>query len=84
MDVSTMPHKCPVCGGTGEYQGDIGSKIAWCRKQQGLTQKELADTLEVTRPTIANIETSKQNVTTDVLKKLATLFDVSADWLLGI
>ena len=39
-----------------------GQNIAALRKKQGLTQKELAELINITRTSIANIEAGRQSI----------------------
>lgn len=48
----------------------IGSRIADLRETKGLTQAELAKRIKTTQSAIARIESGKQNVSADMLKKL--------------
>lgn len=50
---------------------DIGTRIADIRETEGLTQKDLAKKLNTTQSAIARIESGKQNVTADMLKKIS-------------
>ncbi len=49
----------------------IGTRIADLRETQGMTQKELARLLKTTQSAIARIESGKQNVSADMLKKIS-------------
>ncbi len=49
----------------------IGTRIADIRKAQGLTQSALAKKIKTTQSAIARLESGKQNVSTDTLKKLS-------------
>lgn len=49
----------------------IGLRIADLRETQGMTQKELGRHLKTTQSAIARIESGKQNVSADMLKKLS-------------
>lgn len=53
------------------------------RKNSKMTQQEVADKLAIKRSTYASYENSTNQPTLDTLKKLASLFDVSLDMLLG-
>jgi UDP-N-acetylglucosamine 1-carboxyvinyltransferase len=48
----------------------IGNRIADLREAQGLTQSALAKKLSTTQSAIARIESGRQNVTADMLKKI--------------
>jgi len=50
---------------------NIGSKISDLREAQGLTQTDLAKKLKTTQSAIARLESGKQNVSTDMLKKIS-------------
>ena len=61
--------------------GDILKQI---RLQAGLTQKELAELIGVTKSVISFYELRERTPSPDVLVKLASIFHVSTDYLLGI
>lgn len=50
---------------------NISTKIADLREAQGMTQSALAKKLKTTQSAIARIESGKQNVSTDMLKKIS-------------
>jgi UDP-N-acetylglucosamine 1-carboxyvinyltransferase len=50
---------------------NIGNKVADLREAQGLTQTDLAKKLKTTQSAIARIESGKQNVSTDLLKRIS-------------
>ncbi len=52
----------------------IAYQIAKLRKQQKLSQKELARKLRTTQSVVARMETGEQNFTTDTLQKIAAAF----------
>ena len=52
------------------------------RLKKNLTQKELADILDVDRTAIAKYETGASGAKSEVLKKIADYFGVSVDYLL--
>ncbi len=54
------------------------------RARIGLSQKELATMLSVTEKTIRNWEQNPQKVSGSALAKMATIFNCSTDYLLGI
>jgi len=59
-------------------------RIAELRKEQGLTQQQFANIPDVDNTTISAWELGKIDVSTAVIVKLTQIFDVSADFLLGI
>lgn len=62
---------------------DIGKKIANLRKERGFTQKELADFLNISDKAVSRWESGLGNPDTDLLPKIAKLFGVTTDYLLG-
>ena len=54
------------------------------RKEKGVTQKDLAEYLQVHQTTYSSYELGKLGVTADVLVKLAQFYKVSADYILGL
>lgn len=53
------------------------------RKKRGLTQQQVAEHLNIARGSYALYETGKNTPTTDSIIKLADLYKVSTDYLLG-
>lgn len=62
----------------------IGEKIREQRKENGLTQTELGKRLGVVKQTISNWENEISQPSNDALTEMASLFDVSIDYLLGL
>lgn len=60
-----------------------GEKIAKCRKDNGLTQEQLAEKLDVTRQAVSRWEGDLAFPETDTLMKMSRLFNVSCDYLLN-
>jgi len=54
---------------------EIAYKILQLRKKHRLSQRELARKLDTTQSVVARIETGQQNLTTDTLQKIASVFD---------
>ena len=53
---------------------EVAYRILQLRRQQKLSQKELARKLNTTQSVVARMETGQQNFTTDTLQKVATAF----------
>ena len=63
---------------------DLGSKIKNIRYNHNISQEELAKMLEINRNYLSRIETNKSLPTAEVLAKLAVMFNISIDSLLGV
>jgi transcriptional regulator with XRE-family HTH domain len=63
---------------------DFGNVLKKLRQQEGLTQQQLANKLGVTKSVISYYELQERYPSPDVLTKLAQIFHVSTDYLLGI
>ena len=59
-----------------------GRALKKLREKEGLTQDELAQLLEVSKPSIASYETNRRTPSMRIFKRIVNLFDVSADYLL--
>ncbi|HAO6188951.1 TPA: helix-turn-helix transcriptional regulator [Listeria monocytogenes] len=53
------------------------------RKNENLTQNQLASKIGITRDTLANYETGRREPDFTTLKNIASYFEVSTDYLLG-
>ncbi len=62
---------------------NIGNKLKELRKNENLTQKQLADKLEIGRVNYTRYETNATRPDYETLIKFADYFDVSLDYLLG-
>ncbi|MBN2605560.1 MAG: helix-turn-helix transcriptional regulator [Bacilli bacterium] len=60
----------------------IGNKIAKHRKEQNMTQSELADTIFVTHQAVSKWENGKSIPSIEILYELTRLFQISIDYLL--
>lgn len=63
---------------------DFGQKLKDLRKNAGLTQADLARMLNVTKSVVSYYELQERSPSPDVLVKLAGIFRVTSDYLLGI
>ena len=62
----------------------LGKRIAEFRKEMGLTQAQLAETLEISQQLIAAYEAGSRKVPASMLPILARLFAVSLEQLIGV
>lgn len=62
----------------------IGKRIKILRRNQDLTQKQLAEMLKVSQQTVGYWETGDRLLKADQIKMLANYFNVSTDYLLGL
>lgn len=62
----------------------FGANLKELRNDAGLKQSDLAVTFNVSKTTICQWETSKQEPSLEDVVKIAKFFNVSADFLLGI
>ncbi|WP_051524537.1 helix-turn-helix domain-containing protein [Pseudobutyrivibrio sp. MD2005] len=60
----------------------IGERIIFLRKKNNFTQNKLAEILTVTQPSVSKWEKG-ENSPGDHLSRIAEIFNVSVDWLLG-
>lgn len=63
---------------------DFGEKLKELRIKAGLTQKQLADKLWLSKATVSYYEQSLRYPSPEMLIKLSNVFHVSTDYLLGI
>ncbi len=62
----------------------LGDNIKFLRKEKGLSQRRLADDLQVTQQAVGKWETGKSAPDTDMLRKIAEYFKTSVDFILGV
>lgn len=62
----------------------IGDRICELRKDNGMTQDDLAKYLNVTRASISNYEKGVNEPSLQIIIKLSKLFNVSSDYLLEL
>jgi len=62
----------------------LGKRLKQARKNKGLTQDYVAKILGTTYQTISNYERGIRDPDTDSLTRLANLYEISIDWLLGL
>ncbi len=62
---------------------DFGEMLRKLRQDAGLTQKQLADRLGISKSTVSFYEQSIRSPSSDVLLRIARVFHISTDYLLG-
>lgn len=63
---------------------NFGDKLRALRTEAGMTQTDLAKRLNITKSVVSYYELKERTPSPDVLIKLADIFHVSTDYLLGI
>jgi len=61
----------------------LGARIKEIRESMEISQSQLAEALDISRPTLTQIENDKRKLTPEELKKLSEIFDISIDSLLS-
>lgn len=61
----------------------LGDRLRQLREEKGLLQRELAESLNLSRVAITQYEQGRRVPEVDILVKLADFFMVSVDYLLG-
>ena len=63
---------------------ELGKRLKSLRQQRGLLQKQVATQLGITESGYGFYEQGKRKPDSEMLKKIAAIYGVSADYLLGI
>lgn len=61
----------------------LANKIVNLREEGNITQSELARRLDLDKSSMSKIESGSRKVSTDELKRISEIFEVSTDYLLG-
>lgn len=67
-----------------QFVKDLGRRLAHLRQQAGLTQQAVADELGIAQQTLAHYEIGRLRLPVSLLPKLARLYAVPTDELLGL
>ncbi len=59
-------------------------RIRELREARGYTQRELAAMLEMLQPQYFRYETGRRDIPTELLIRLAEIYEVSVDYILGL
>lgn len=62
----------------------FAQRLIVLREQKGISQQQLADSLNITRQSLSLYEKAERTINIDLLVKIANYFNVSADYLLGL
>ncbi|MCW5581811.1 MAG: helix-turn-helix domain-containing protein [Luteimonas sp.] len=84
MTVSTIPH-VPVALSKQEqaFFARLGGRIAQLRKEQGITQVQLAETLGVSQQTITAYEVGRRRIQVSALPVIAQALGVTVEALVA-
>ena len=63
---------------------ELGERLKKLRKLQGLTQVQVAERLGLSKAVISAFAGSSRHPSYDILIKMATLYGVTTDYLLGL
>lgn len=63
---------------------DFGARLRLLRQTKGLTQKQLADALSLTKSVVSAYETDVRLPSYDILLRISAIFGVTTDFLLGV
>jgi transcriptional regulator with XRE-family HTH domain len=66
-----------------EFYRQLGERVARLRKDQNLTQVQLAKILNISQQLMAAYEAGQRKISAVMLPRLAKLFDVSCEEILG-
>lgn len=61
----------------------LANKIVNLREEGNITQSELARRLGLDKSSMSKIESGSRKVSTDELKRISEIFEISTDYLLG-
>ena len=61
----------------------LAERLKLCRKQQGLTQREVAIYCDITEKAYQNYELMTREPKLEILVRIAQLYQVSIDYLVG-
>ena len=62
----------------------LGERLKELRKQQGLTQVQVAERLGLSKAVISSYEVASRHPSYDILIKMAAIYGVTTDYLLGL
>ena len=75
----------PLCSNKNRKRGEcMLQRLRDFREDKDISQKKMAELLNVAQTTYSDYERGKINIPLDTLKKLALFFDTSIDYLLEL
>lgn len=66
----------------GTFWMSFSARFLQLRRQQGLTQPQMADKVGIHLTQVRRYESGEAQPSLDILKRIAVTFNVSADWLI--
>jgi transcriptional regulator with XRE-family HTH domain len=81
--MATLLHFAAMTQDEKDYFKVLGARIAQLRRDHGLTQVQLAETLEISQQMVASYEVGRRRVPVSMLQPLAQALAVDTDDLLG-
>ena len=63
---------------------NMGQKLKFLRKENGLTQKQIAERIGLAVSAVSSYESGARYPSYEVLVKLARIYHVSTDYLMGL
>ena len=61
-----------------------GERLRELRYEKGLTQKQLAEKLNISQKSLSKYERESLDLSTELIVRICRYFQVSADYLLGL
>ena len=61
----------------------VNERLRLARENAGLSQGQVAKKLSMSRPTITEMEAGRRKVTAEEVGSLASIYDVSVEWLVN-
>lgn len=65
------------------YKEEFSKRLIHLREQNGFTQQQLADKLQITRQSLSLYEKAERTINIELLAKIADFFNASTDYLMG-
>ena len=62
----------------------LGERLAYLRRREGISQKELGSKLNLSHYTISSYEKDRSEPNDEIKARIARYFNVSSDFLMGL